>query len=296
MAAERLPLLVIVGPTAAGKSALAMTRAQASSSEIVSADSVQVYRGLDIGAAKPTAAEREAVPHHGLDLWNPSEQANAGAWVAAVEPVLERLHAEGRVPVVCGGTGLWVRALLEGLAEVPEVPSEVRDAVRGRLEQEGAPALHAALTQVDPRSAAKISPGDSQRVSRAFEVYLATGTPLSSFQDSHRQRLAADGRRYAAHLVGVFPERGTLEQRIAERAARMVDEGLVDEVRGLLGRGVPSSAPALQTLGYREIVRALEDGLPARDVLVRRLATAHRRYAKRQLTWWRDVTFDERAG
>ncbi len=294
--AERLPLVVIVGPTAAGKTALAIERALAGDSEIVSADSVQVYRGLEIGSAKPSLSERRAVAHHAIDLWEPTEQASAGAWLAHAERAIAALHARGRVPIVCGGTGLYVRALLEGLAPTPDVPPAIQIDVRERLAREGAPALHAELGRLDPEMASRLRPNDGQRVARALEVLLATGTSLARFQAHHRDSLRAHGARYQAHMVGLFPDRAVLERRIAARAERMLAEGLVDEVRALLARGVPPDAPGLMTLGYREVVaslRAERPGQPASRSLAATLALAHRRYAKRQLTWWRRATFDE---
>ncbi len=292
--AEPLPLIVILGPTGAGKTALAMQRAAALDSEIVSADSVQVYRGLDIGSAKPTAAERIHVHHHLIDLWEPTEQANAGAWVALAIKVIAALHARGRVPVVCGGTGLYVRALLDGLAPIPDVPQAIHDSVRARLAVEGAAALHAELAKRDPPAAALLAPNDGQRVARALEVMIATGEPLSAFHARHRAERATSTTRYATTLVGVFPERAVLEQRIAERARRMVASGLVDEVRALLTAGLSPDAAGLKTMGYREVVAHLTVAPRTTDALVTALALAHRRYAKRQLTWWRDTLFTER--
>jgi tRNA dimethylallyltransferase len=289
-APDRLPLVVIVGPTAAGKSALALERAARLGSEIVSADSVQVYRRLDIGSAKPSPEERAAIPHHALDLWEPTTQANAGAWLAVAEAAIAALHARGRTPVVCGGTGLYVRALLEGLAAIPEVPGGIQDEVRQRLAREGSPALYAELARLDGATAARLAPGDSQRVARALEVLLATGESISRFQERHR---ASPRARYAVHLVGVFPERAALERRIAERARSMIDQGLVEEVRALLASGVPADAPGLSTLGYREVVAHLGGARTSSAALAAALALAHRRYAKRQLTWWRATTFAE---
>ena len=205
--AELLPILVIVGPTAAGKTVLALSRASALGGEIISADSVQVYRGLDIGSAKPTPAERAAVVHHLVDVCDPAEQINAGAWVAAAEPIIADLHARGRVPIVAGGTGLYVRALIDGLAAIPDIPAEVQRQVRDRLANEGSQALHRELAGVDPEAAARLAPNDSQRIARALEVVLATGMSLSSFHAAHRAQRAP---RYAATMIGVFPDRDVL--------------------------------------------------------------------------------------
>jgi tRNA dimethylallyltransferase len=297
---ERPPLLVIVGPTAAGKTAEALARAEDLGSEIVGADSVQVYRGLDIGSAKPNAEEQARVRHHAIDLWEPTLQANAGAWLTEAERAIAALHERDKTPVVCGGTGLYVRALTEGLAAIPDVPEAIQAEVRERLAVEGARALHAELTRLDPETAARLAPADGQRVARALEVLMATGESLTAFQERHRRvREGGAEPRYTVHMVGLFPPRAELERRIAVRASAMLDAGLVDEVRDLLAAGVPHDAPGLMTLGYREIVAQLRRdgdairGAPGREALRDALARAHRRYAKRQLTWWRRVHFDE---
>lgn len=287
---EHVPLTVIVGPTGAGKTALALEHAARTGGEIISADSVQVYVGLDIGSAKPTLEERARAPHWAIDLWAPTVQANAGAWVAIAEAAIADISARGRVPIVCGGTGLYVRALLEGLAEIPPVPAAIQDEVRRRLSEEGPRALHAELARVDPETARRLHVSDSQRIARALEVYLATGVPISHFQVRHRAQKTA---RYATTMIGVFPPRDVLERRIAARARRMLADGLVDEVRALLASGIPADAPGLMTLGYREIVGHLAaHPRPSTDALAEALTLAHRRYAKRQLTWWRHTRFD----
>jgi tRNA dimethylallyltransferase len=286
------PLIVIVGPTASGKSALAIDWAQQLGTEIISADAVQVHAELDIGSAKPSPDELAAVPHHLVSVLPPTERPSAGWWVARAEAHITELHKRNLVPIVCGGTGLYVRALLEGLAEIPEVPTEIREAVHARMEREGCAALHAELAAVDPEASARILPTDPQRVGRALEVFLATGRPISSFQTAHRADRARREPRYDAHLVGLFPDRETLSRRIEERARAMFDRGLVAEVEGILARH-GRDCPGLETLGYREVVATLRGVLPASD-LPARLATAHRRYAKRQVTWWRDAAFDTR--
>lgn len=283
----------MVGPTAAGKSALAMALAERTGGEIIAADSVQVYRGLDIGSAKPTAVERARVPHHGLDLFDPREQSDAGRWLAAAEAALDDIAARGRRAIVCGGTGLYIRALLEGLAATPEVPEAVRAAVLGRLLAEGPERVHAALAEVDAETAARVAPRDAQRVGRALSVFLATGRPLSAWQADHRAaRAARAGARPPVRILALWPERPTLYARIDARAAAMVAGGLVEETRGLLAQGVPASAPGLQCLGYREARAVLAGELP-HAALAERVALGHRRYAKRQLTWFRRLLAED---
>ena len=281
------PILALVGPTASGKTALALRWAEQLGTEIVSADSVQVHVGLDIGSAKPTAEELARVPHAGISVLLPTERPSAGWWVEWVTPTIERLHREGRVPIVCGGTGLYVRALLEGLAEIPEVADEVRREVGQWLARDGVEVLHAELAKIDAAAAARISARDPQRVTRALEVYRATGVSITEWQ----QKTPAPG--YAAHVVALEVEREVLGRRIEARAQRMVEAGLLEEVQELL-RFYPPDCPGLMTLGYREVVAASSTGRVDRAALVGRLAQAHRQYAKRQQTWFGRARVDQR--
>lgn len=276
------PILVLVGPTAAGKSELALALAEDAGGEIVSADSVQVYRGLDIGSAKPTAAERARVPHHALDLISPEERIDAARWAEVADAAIA--VASGPV-LVAGGTGLYVRALLHGLSPAPATEPPIRAAVAEELRSLGPEALHASLRAVDPEAAARIPPTDPQRLTRALEVFRQTGRPLSAWQADH----GFSPRRHDARVVGLWPDRVVLAARIASRVDAMLRRGWVEEVEALLSTGVPPDAPGLRTLGYRDVVRRLRGEVSAAD-LPAVLATAHRRYAKRQLTWFRGVT------
>lgn len=280
------PLIVLIGPTASGKTALALQWAEALGTEIISADSVQVHIGLDIGSAKPTAAELARVRHHAVSVLPVTERPSAGFWVDHVRPIIDALHRRGRVPIICGGTGLYVRSLIEGLAEIPPIDPTVRGSVLARLVTEGAATLHAELARVDAEAAARIAPSDSQRITRALEVFESTGVSISAWQRATRPP------DYQAHVVGLFPERSLLASRIATRAAQMLADGLVAEVEGLL-LSFPADAPGLRTLGYREVVSTLVGGLPRAD-LAERLSTAHRQYAKRQLTWFNKARVDTR--
>lgn len=270
-------ILGILGPTASGKTHLALRLAEALDTEIVSVDSVQVYRDLDIGSAKPTRSERARVPHHALDLFDADEATHAGRWLTAAQAAIDALHARGRVPILCGGTGLYVRALLLGLAEVPAIDPALRDATRVEVAADSV-AAHALLTDLDPATAARVAPRDALRIARALEVVRQTGRPLSAWHATDPQ-----GPRYDATLFTLDPAPATLDARIATRARVMLEHGLVDEVRALLTRFSPD-APGLQTLGYRQVVAHLATPNPA---LVDDLARAHRQYAKRQRTWFR---------
>jgi len=280
---EKEPLLVLVGPTASGKSALALRAAERLGGEIVSADSVQVYRRFDVGSGKPTAEERQRVPHHLIDIAEPSEPMDAARWAALAEDVIDGIRARGRVPIVCGGTFLWVRALLLGLVPAPPADDAVRARHAATAEREGRPALHAELDRVDPESARKLAPNDFVRVSRALEVRELTGKPLSEWHAAHGFR----ERRHAARLVGVKWSQEALSERIAARARRMFDAGFVDEVRGLVADGY-ASCRAMNAVGYRQIADALARGVASRDVVLDSVVRATRVFARRQRTWLRD--------
>lgn len=279
------PLRFIVGPTAAGKSAAAMALAEQIDAEIISADAVQVYRGLDIGSAKPTAEEQSRVPHHLIDIADPWEAMDAARWRAAAVEAMEAITGRGRVPLVVGGTGLYVRALVFGLMEVPEISEDVRSAVRRRIEVEGPERLHGELGQHDPAAAHRIAPRDRQRIGRALEVFLQTGRPLSEWQDEHEFAEPL----YDARVVGLWPEKTLLHERIERRASQMIQAGWVAEVRSLMERGVSGTCPGLSALGYRDVVDHVQHRLPG-SMLAERVAAGHRRYAKRQLTWFRGQT------
>jgi tRNA dimethylallyltransferase len=281
-------ILALGGPTASGKSALALALAEELGAAIVSADSVQVYRGLDVGSAKPDAAEQARVPHFGLDLLDPTEQGDAARYADAMRPILAERLAAGRPTIVCGGTGLYFRALFAGLAAIPAIPEGVRAELAERVATEGLAPLASDLARLDPLAAARVAPNDRQRVLRALAVVLATGRPLSAWQADPvpPSPLAAEAR-----FVALLPERGPLRLRIADRARAMVAAGMLDEVSGLLARGVPPDAPGLQSLGYRAAVAALIDAAdptrpPNPGAFAERLAIAHGQYAKRQLTWF----------
>ena len=284
------PLLVIVGPTAAGKTAAAMAVCESVGGEIVSADSVQVYRGLNIGSAKPTPEERAQVPHHCLDLIDLDQRLDAAGWAAFADEAIDDIRGRGKVPVICGGTGLYVRALLHGLIPIPEIPEELRTTVRSEVSSRGPEAMHKELAKVDPEAAERIAPRDRQRVGRALEVWRATGRALSAWQAEHRFAQT----RHEAHVVGLWPEREVLYQRIDTRVGAMLDAGWFDEVKALLDSGVSHEAPGLQTMGYRDVVACLRGTMDEGQV-AEHIARTHRRYARRQLVWFRGVTTREDA-
>ncbi len=275
-------VLALVGATATGKSAIALAAAVESGAEIVNADAFQLYRGLDIGTAKPTAAARAEVRHHLLDLLDPSESFSAGEFARRARVVLAEIAARGRPAIVVGGSGFYLRALWRGLAPVPPVPRQLRSALVERLRVEGIEPLRRELSLLDPPSALRIAANDAQRIVRALEVAQATGLPLSSWIAGSTTREA----EVVTTRFGLTLPRAVLYDRIAERFHGMVESGWPDEVRRLLAAGVGRQVPAFRAIGYSDWVRHLEGEL-GREELEMRVVRASRRYAKRQETWFR---------
>jgi len=279
---ENPPLVVIVGPTAAGKSALAIALARRFGGEIINCDSVQIYRGFDIGTGKVCGKERGEIPHHLLDIAEPTETFTAGDFRREALRILDELRGRGKLPIVVGGTGLYLRALLMGLFEGPERSELLRARLAEIAERHGREFLHRMLLRLDSTAGARIHPRDTPKIIRALEVCLLARQPIS---DMHaRGRQALEGFRVTK--IGLQPERGRLGERIALRAEEMFRNGLLDEVRGMLSRGDASRIKALGAIGYRE-ARALLAGEMTQADAVGRTATATRQYAKRQMTWFR---------
>ncbi len=288
-APAHLPALALAGPTASGKSGLAMQLAQALAPritvEIISVDSALVYCGMDIGTAKPDAADRAAVPHHLLDLIEPTQSYSAAQFVIDARRLIDEIQARGALPLLVGGTMLYLKALREGLSALPTADPAVRAALDARGAAEGWPALHAELARVDPVTAARLQPRDAQRIQRALEVYLQTGRPLSSFHAG-----GTDGSApLAVPLLSLEPaDRAWLHARIAQRFDAMLDAGFVDEVRRLRSRGdLHAGLPAMRCVGYRQAWEALDRG--SLDGLRETGIAATRQLAKRQLTWLRSM-------
>jgi len=275
-------IVCLVGPTASGKSALALDVAERIGAEIVSADSRQLYRGLDIGTAKPTPAERARVPHHCLDLVDADAPFDAARFREAAAAAIADVVGRGRPALVVGGTGLYVRVLLHGLCPAPPRAPALRDALLDRMSARGRPAMHRALAAVDPEAAGRIGPQDGVRLVRALEVVLATGTPLSRWQARHGFAEAP----YDALVIGLARPTPELDRRIALRAETMLAAGFLDEVRRLRARGVDAGAPALRAVGYREMLACLEGRLDEPRALAATVL-ATRQFAKRQRTWFR---------
>jgi tRNA dimethylallyltransferase len=280
----------LLGPTASGKSALALQLAEEFPVEIVSVDSAQVYRGMDVGTAKPDAATRKRVAHHLIDIMEPTEAYSAGLFRDDALRLIGEIHARGKVPLLAGGTMLYFRALTQGLANLPPAQPAIRREIEERAKARGWEALHGELRAIDPAAAARIEPTDAQRIQRALEVHRHTGQRLSDFHTGHAPPLP-----FEALKLSLEPsERSVLHARIAERFRAMLDAGLVDEVRALRGRyALHEGLPSMRAVGYRQAWQAIED---PRDMamLEARGVAATRQLAKRQLTWLRAMDDVER--
>jgi tRNA dimethylallyltransferase len=285
--ASRGELLAIVGPTASGKTSLAVALAERLGGEVVGADSVQIYRGFDIGSGKPGAQDLARARHHLVSAIDPFEHIDAAAWAARAAGAVDDVRARGRLPILCGGTFLWVKALLFGLAGAPPANASIRDGHSALADREGRPALHALLREVDAESAARLHPNDLVRVSRALEVYELTGKPMSAWQREH----AFARPQHQARLLAIACDPETLTERIGARIRGWLAEGWIDEVDALVRRGY-GGARAMGSVGYAQ-VRAMLAGQLARDQLEGTIVRATRVFARRQRTWLNhaDVTW-----
>ena len=281
-----IPLIVIEGPTASGKTALAIELARRLDTEIISADSRQVYRHMDIGTAKPSSSELEAVPHHLISIIEPSQSYNVGLFCEDAGKVVERLHSQGRIPLVCGGTGMYVAGLLKGIFPQPEIPAQIRHNIRQRMAAEGPERMYGELREADPEFAGKISPNDRQRIQRGLEIWAATGISISEhWRRQEREQI------YVAYRILLDPPRKELYARINRRMEQMLAAGLADEIKRLLELGYDEHSPGLSSLGYREFLPWLRNKVSLQDCTA--LAAQHsRNYAKRQYTWYRKHKFD----
>jgi tRNA dimethylallyltransferase len=287
MADDRLPVFVLTGPTGAGKTDWAVALAETAPVEIVSVDSALVYRGLDIGTAKPSRALRARIPHRLVDICDPAESYSAGRFVTDALACIHEIHARRRVPLLVGGTMLYLRALLHGLAVLPQAVPELRARIDARAARLGWPALHAELARLDPEAAARIAPMDAQRIQRALEVCYSAGRPISELQRATASPLAGWPVRY---WVLAPPERAALHERLARRFESMMAAGFLDEVRGLRDRGdLSRKHPSMRAVGYRQLWAHLEGQLSLGEAVTRGVA-ATRQLAKRQLTWLRGET------
>ena len=279
-----LPVFVLTGPTGVGKSDWAIRLARQMPVEIVSVDSALVYRGLDIGAAKPSRAIRAEVAHHLVDICEPTESYSAGRFVTDAISRIAQIHAQRRVPLLVGGTMLYIRALVHGLAPLPQASFELRAQLDERAAREGWPALHTELLRLDPQAAARIAPNDSQRIQRALEVCYTTGRPISELQRATVSPLAGVPLKYWALAPS---QRSVLHERLSERFRAMLAAGFLEEVKGLHQRGdLTARHPAMRSVGYRQLWAHLDGEYGLKEAEQRGIF-ATRQLAKRQLTWLR---------
>ena len=274
-------IVVVAGPTASGKSDLALRLAQEFNGELICSDSMQVYRQFDIGTAKPTLSEQKLVPHHQLDLIDPDGNYSAGKYERDTSIIIQQIQQRGHLPILVGGTGLYYRALMYGISNIPEIPEKIRKELINLQEEHGTSYCWEQLQKHDPQTAQRLHPNDTSRIMRSLEVVLATGTSIADFQ---QQQPFAEAR-YPVLAVAYEWERSVLYERINQRTHKMLKSGWIEEVEMLL-ESYPPELKALQAIGYREIVEHLQDKLNW-EALVKTIQQRTRQYAKRQMTWFR---------
>ena len=277
-------IVCVVGPTACGKTTLGVLLAKKFNGEVVSADSMQIYRGMTVGTAAPTPEEMDGVPHHMVAVADPAEQWSAARYAQAATPIIDDILARGKLPILVGGTGLWLDAVVRGHGFAGgHAGGEVRRKLQQRLEREGIEPLLAELRQVDLASAERLHPADEKRILRALEVYLETGKTITA----HNEETKKLPPRYDAVWIGLqFEDRADMKALIDRRVDKMVEEGLLEEVRGLLESGLPRESTALQAIGYKEFL-GVADGTATEAEAIEEVKLRSRQYAKRQLTWLR---------
>jgi tRNA dimethylallyltransferase len=279
---RRKPIIVLIGPTAVGKSRVAVEVAKAFDTEVLTADSRQVYRGMDVGTDKPTPEERQGIPHRLIDLVTPDESFNAGLYRSQAHADIERLYRGCRLPLVVGGTGLYVRTLLKGLCDAPPTDPIVRGALRQEVRDHGHDRLYARLVAVDPVVAARLHPRDESKVIRALEVHRVSGRRMSEYQQEH----GFAERPFSALIIGLNRDRDALYRRIEKRIDWQLTHGLIEETKQLLAQGYRRDSAAMKGLGYRQVGEHLAGEYDATE-MVRRFKRDTRHYSKRQMTWFR---------
>ncbi|MEJ2543950.1 MAG: tRNA (adenosine(37)-N6)-dimethylallyltransferase MiaA [Calditrichaceae bacterium] len=272
---------IIVGPTAIGKTYLSLLLAERISAEVISADSRQIFKYMDIGTAKVDKESQKKVPHHMIDICNPDEYFSAGMYSKLARKIIDHILSEGKLPIVVGGSGFYISALIDGIFDTQIHDPDIRWQLQQRVENEGLEALYKELEQYDPEYAAKININDKQRILRSLEVYLSTGQPFSKW---HKQKTNPANFQYK--MIGLNMDRKLIYKRIDERVDKMIDQGLVNEVKHLQKLGYNAKLTALKTVGYREVFACLNDSIDF-DTMVKQIKQNTRRYAKRQLTWFR---------
>jgi len=280
-------LLAVVGATGSGKTKLAIELCQALNGEIVSVDSAQVFQRMDIGTAKPTPEEAAAAKHHLIDVIEPDVQWSAVKFAEAADLVIADIRRRGKQPILCGGAGLWYRALLSGVFNAPEIDEGLRSEIRRDIEARGSVVMHEELRKLDPATAEKLHPNDKQRIGRALEVVRQCGRPISTFQEEHRFA----EKKYSVRAVAYRWPVEVARERLAVRAKQMFEAGWIDEVAHLVESGLKADSPGLRCIGYREIVLFLE-GILNKEEMIEKTIVSTRRYAKRQRNWFRQEDVD----
>ncbi len=276
-------IICVVGPTASGKTAMAVELAKAYNGEVLSCDSMQLYRRMDIGTAKPTKEEMQGIVHHMIDILEPAEPFSVGRYVELAEPILQDILARGKICILCGGTGLYVDSLIAGRTFAPYPETGKRQALEKMAEEQGIEAVMEILKKIDPESAARLPLGDKRRIIRAVEVYEETGKTITQ----HNLETQSIPPKHEAFWLGLdFEDRAELYARIDRRVDMMMEQGLLPEIEGLLAEGVPATATSLQAIGYKEPMAALRGEMTMAEA-VEKIKQESRRYAKRQLTWFR---------
>ncbi|WP_035273278.1 tRNA (adenosine(37)-N6)-dimethylallyltransferase MiaA [Desulfogranum japonicum] len=281
-----IPVLVLVGPTAIGKTDLSLHIAERYGCEIISMDSMQVYRYMDIGTAKVSKGEQERVPHHLIDIRNPDQQYDAAQFVDDCIRVIEKLEAGGKIPLITGGTGMYLASLTQGLFSSVAVPEAVRQAVQQKLQEQGREALYTELQTIDRDTANRIHINDTQRLLRAWEIYEATGIPWSEHKKRQQKEQGRATTFAKLKIIGLTCERSVLYERIALRSSIMLEQGMIDEVETLLAMGYDDQLPSMQAIGYRHILGYI-NGQTSLSQTQEELIRDTRRYAKRQMTWFK---------
>ena len=276
-------IICVAGPTASGKTALAVELAKELNGEVVSCDSMQVYKYMDIGTAKPTAEEMQGVPHHMLSVAEPGEDFSVSRYCNMATPIIEDILTRGKTAIIAGGTGLYMDSLIRGNAFAPFPSTGMRESLEARADSEGMEKMLALLTQIDPEAASKLHLADRKRILRALEVYYETGHTITQ----HNRMTQAQPPKFQALWLGLdFEDRADLYRRIDRRVELMLEQGLLEEIKALLAMGIPKKATALQAIGYKEFLSALDGSLSIADAAAQ-VQQSSRKYAKRQLTWFR---------
>ncbi|MCF7858058.1 MAG: tRNA (adenosine(37)-N6)-dimethylallyltransferase MiaA [Candidatus Cloacimonetes bacterium] len=284
---DKITLITIQGATAVGKSKLVLELAERFKSPIISADSRQVYKYLDIATAKPSREERKIIPHYLIDLVEPSEEYNAGTFVKDAKKVIMKISERGKIPIICGGTGFYIKALTEGIFRAPEIPNEIRDKLRSIAVESGPSFLYDKLTVVDKESAVRINKNDTNRILRALEIYNTTGKTISQLWEQDD----TNNIDYNIYKILMIEDRKSLYAKINDRVEKMFDQGLLTEMENLLNMGYKESDPGMNTVGYKELFSYF-NGQTKLDDCKEEIKKNTRNFAKRQLTWYRKIDFD----